>query len=420
MLVSEIADIAKSIRRDLTKKVVAAAVPECDYNWDSHTLESFAAYLSDLKDGSPDVFAPLESRFQFIADIKSEPKNRLLVLEYMEKNGFLPKDAEEKERLLKCKITAQVAAYAASVLDEPRMATVLKMSIINAKNGTGYKSYEIELFSKVPDDAVRTHLPDLVGKLKAYVQNTEHCAECAEPLEFHRGDTQVLILKMDDRPVDVEVLTKDATGFETIAQSPSINLAVMLDAGNRRISVKHRTGKKARAIANIFCDEVLGAESYRFVGEIAYNLDYFAKHSETVIGGTSGGVISSVRVVELYVELPSGKNSRRTYYELENDLYEAIRDELASKKHGGSDQGGSVFPKGTKVRRVKLRVKYDTATKPGLEKTFTLTPTTEDGFKDAPRSVSDTLFALLEKKGIATRRRMPDGVSAGGTDSAGA
>ena len=422
MQIHEIADMVKNIGPVLAEKILASSGVAIEYNWEEHAHDKFAAMLAAVSDGSADDFAAIDERFEAVAALMSAPKNRKIMQDYLADKNMLPEDAEERKKVLGYSC-AKIAAYCVSTLSTDHLKAIKERTYVNAKSGTGWKNFEIELFADIPQNAIADHIPELVENLKSYVKGIEGCADHAVPLAFRRDTDQIFVLKMDDRPVDVEVWKDEASDFTYIAQSQSVKLAVILDEKNNRIGVSYRQGKKAEAIARIFCDTALGSDSYKLAGEITYDLSYFVKNSISNLGGTEDGAVRNVTVVELQVNLLGVKDSRRTYCELKKDLYETIRPELADMVNDPAALSSptSVFPIGTTARKVKLRVEYDTDRKTGLQKTIEFSPTTDTGLKGSPRHVSDGLFRLLHEKGIAKRNEAcNDGKSAGTGDSKGA
>lgn len=411
--INDIVDLAKSIGIELTKKVILSTGIQIQYDWAKHKPELFAGFLGEMKDCHPDDFETIEAKFALIDELKSEPKNRNLMREFLVNFGKLPEDTEERESLLSKYHTAKVAAYCVSVLNDVAIKMLKERTFVYAKRGKDWKNYEIELFCELPKDAVESNESSLTEKLKTFVQDKEGCAEHAVPLSFRTGSKQVFVLKMDDRPVPVELWKDDVDDFDIVAQSHSIKLAVVLDEENERLSVHYRKGRKARAIANIFCDEVLGKDCYRIAGEITYDLSYFIKNTDSNLGGSADGTIKSVTVVELYVNLAGVKDSRRTYFELSKSLYDTIASELSAIR-GDAPQGTpiGVFPIGTTVRRVKLRVCYDTPKKSNVQRMFELTPSSETGFQSATRKIGNALHSILKAKGIIREASSNDGTSA--------
>ncbi|MBR0197143.1 MAG: hypothetical protein IJQ34_03325 [Kiritimatiellae bacterium] len=420
MQINEIVDLAKSAGTELTKKVILSTGIEIEYDWAAHKPETFAALLGGMKESSPDDFETIESKFTAIEELKSEPKNRTLMREFLDKVHKLPEDETERKTLLNTNHTIKVAAYCVSVLDDDELKMLKERTFMNAKRGKDWKNYELEILVKPPDDAVEQHQAKLKDLLKDFVQRREGCAEHAVPLAFRSGTKQVFVLKMDDRPVPVERWAESAKDFNTEMESHSIKLAVTLDDENERLSVHYRKGKKARAIAEIFCNEVLGEECYNITGEVTHDLSYFIKNADAELGGSPDGTIKNVSVVELYVNLAGIKDSRRTYFELSKSLYTTIADELSAVRgEPPEDAPHSVFPIGTTARRVKLRVTYDTAKKKDVQRMFELTPSSEIGFQEAPRRLVEALRGILKARGVIVERKNDDGAVAGAGDSAG-
>jgi len=420
MQINEIVDLAKSAGTELTKKVILSTGIEIEYDWAAHKPETFAALLGGMKESRSDDFETIESKFVLIEELKSEPKNRTLMREFLAKVGKLPEDEAERKTLLNTNHTIRVAAYCVSVLDDDELKMLKERTFMNAKRGNDWKNYELEILVKPSEDAVEQHQSGLMDKLKEFVQRREGCAEHAVPLAFRTGAKQVFVLKMDDRPVPVERWKESEKDFNTEMESHSIKLAVTLDEENERLSVHYRKGRKARAIAEIFCDEVLGADSYNITGEVTHDLSYFIKNADAELGGSPDGTIKTVSVVELYVNLAGIKDSRRMYFELSKSLYTTIADELASVRgEPPMDAPHSVFPIGTTARRVKLRITYDTEKKKDVPRMFELTPTSEIGFQEAPRRLADALRGILKAKGIIVEKKSDDGAVAGAGDSTG-
>lgn len=419
MEVSEIVDIAYSIGQKLAEKVVQSAEVNLDFDWGAFDKTALANTLGEMKDTSRVGYEAIEDKFSFISEMKTVAKNRLLIFDFLGEVNLLPADAKEREAFLMNKSTVKVAAYAATVITKEMMKVLRERTAVNTKSSSGWKHFELELFSDIDPNAVDERKDELAAKIREFVQEKEKCAEYGEPLVFRKGASQVFVLKLDDRPSELEILKKYADGyrFEDIAVSPTIKLAVILDEKNQRIGVHHRKGNKAREIAELFCNIALGRSCYKIVGDVIYDLEYFAKNSQSTMGGKRDSPLKGIRVVELYVDLAGVKDSRRTYFEVSNDLYETIRKELdpirAIEWHDAPD---SVFPIGTRVRRVKLRVDFD-GEKPNMHRTFDLTPTTIDGFNEIPRNVRDALLEVLAEKKIALRREIKDDPSTGASHS---
>lgn len=322
MQINEIVGLAKSAGTELTKKIILSTGIEIEYDWAAHKPETFAALLGGMKESSPDDFETIESKFTAIEELKSEPKSRILMREFLDKVHKLPEDETARKMLLNTNHTIKVAAYCVSVL----VKMLKERMFMNAKRGNDWKNYELEILVKPPDDAVEQHQAKFKDLLNAFVQRREGCAEHAVPLAFRSGTKQVFVLKMDDRPVPIERWAESAKDFNTEMESHSIKLAVTLDDESERLRIHYRKGKKARAIAEIFCNEVLGEEGYSITGEVTHDLSYLIKNVDAELGGSPAGTIKNVSVVELYVNLAGIKDSRRTYFELSKEpLYDHCR-----------------------------------------------------------------------------------------------
>lgn len=419
--VNQLVDLAATIGADLAKDIVQATRVPFEYDWGKFDKASLLAVLGDMAENRHADYAAIDAKFSFIDDVRSNPKNKGFILDFLTQRNLMPEDPKKCQTIAKYRTTLKVAAYAASVLTEDLIALLLKQLSVNEKASCSWKHYELNIGSDIPQNVVADHEENLREILHDYIRNREKCAEYAESLVFRRGESQVFILKVDDRPEDVEVLKRELDGFETIALSRTLKLVVVLDGKNRRIRVLYRKGKKAREIAERFCKETLGGTDCRIVGEIVYDPSYFVKNAVTVIGGKEDGIVKRVKVVELYVNLAGKKDSRRTYFELERDIYETIRKELAPVMEPTIlEMENRIFPIGTSARRVKLRVDYVYGNK-NLHRTIELTPAAEDGLADAPREVRDELFCILSEKGIASRKEYKEnGAVSVPSDSAGA
>ena len=410
MQISDMAAVSKCIGADLTRKVLAKCGIEPDYDWKAHTEESLAKLLGGLAESDRDAYDRIESRFTHIADLKADSKNAKLMLEYLAETNLLPAEAAEREKVLKLRSTAKIAAYCISVMDDNRIRILRERTIITARRGNDWKNYELELHATISPDCVKSHEAELAECLRKYISTKEGCAEHAVPMSFTTGTKQAFVLKMDDRTTESEEWNETARDFSFIERCPSVKLAVTLDTESGRLAVHYREGKQSRKIGELFCDTALGKENYTIAGEVAYDLSKFLERQSSDFGGSEDGVIKSVSIIELYIQLAGMKNSRRTYYELDKNLYDTIRKELAhvaSPPHfAGTNR--PIFPVGTIAKRVKLRATYDTATRRDVHRNFELSEVSESGFQDAPRPISDAMHSLLEKWGVTKKKATSD------------
>ena len=161
MQINEIVDLAKSAGTELTKKVILSTGIEIEYDWAAHKPETFAALLGGMKESRSDDFETIELKFVLIEELKSEPKNRTLMREFLAKVGKLPEDEAERKALLNTNHTIRVAAYCVSVLDDNEPKMLKERTFMNAKRGNDWKNYELEILIKPPEDAVSSINPGL-------------------------------------------------------------------------------------------------------------------------------------------------------------------------------------------------------------------------------------------------------------------
>lgn len=411
MQIDDIVDLAKGIRSALARKVVESTGVGIEYEWEKHNAENFSALLGILKNDRNADFELVSEKFETIDALRAEPKNKKLMQEFLKEEGLLPESAEgltdeqkaEMNVVLKY-TTAQIAAFCVSVLKPDRIQALRDRAYVNERNGNGWKQYDLELHAAIADGAVKSAENALMQNLRSYVHTKEHCAEHAVPLTFNVGDKQVFVLKLDDRPVDIEVWKDEANDFAFVEQCQSVKLAVVLDRKNSRVGINYRKGKKGNDIARIFCDTVLGEGMYDIKGEVSYDLSYFAKHGKSNLGNSKNNKVRNVTVIELHVHLAGSRDSKRVFAEQKKDLYETIRAQSRfDMVEIPEEYAESVFPIGTSVKRVKLRVEYDSERRLGDHKMFEFSDATAVGAMEAPKEVWDSLLQLLQDKKIAKR-----------------
>ncbi len=410
MEIDIIVDLAKKIGKGLMKKVITSTNITFQYNWDEFRSDSFANALAALSPADSDA---VSEKCAVIDGLRSKPNNRAVMLYYLKEKASIPADvAGEIDGFP----TVKVAAVCASVLDKDDIRTLMGRFFVNVRHGNDWKNFEVVISDDVEEDAVANHKNQLVRKLKKYVSDKENCAEHCESSVFRVESRQVLVLKLTDHADQVESWDNSKGAFDYKDIVPSMKLAVVLDDMSDRVSVHYRDGSVAKDILKIFCDEVLGANGYSISGEVKYDLDCFAKKSQACLGDTPSEngrqpLVRKITVVELYVWLGGSKNSRRTYFERDKDIYDEIRREksmLNSSPVGTGDQAQSVFPVGTVVKRVGLRIEYDAPKRPNARRTIELMPNTDNGLGDMPREASDALRKFLEDRQILIKEDVAD------------
>ena len=402
MEIDIIVDMAKKIGKDLMTKVIESTRIAFEYDWDEFSSDSFANALAALSPADADA---VSEKCAVIDELRSKPNNRAVMLCYLKETASIPADvADEIDGFP----TVKVAAVCASVLRKEDIRTLMGRFFVNVRHGNNWKNFEVEISDDVEENAVARHKNQLVRKLKKYVSDKENCAEHCESSVFRIESRQVLVLKLTDHADQVESWDSSMDAFDYKDIVPSMKLAVVLDEMSDRVSVHYRDVSVAKDILRIFCDEVLGANGYSISGEVKYDLNCFAVKSQACLGDapSEDGLppfVRKITVVELYVWLGGSKNSRRTYFENGKDIYDEIRREksmLNSSPVEAGDQAQSVFPVGTLVKRVRLRIEYDAPKRPNARRTIELMPNTDNGLGDMPRKASDALRKFLEDRQI--------------------
>ena len=410
MEIDLIADIAKKIGQPLTKRVIESANITFKYDWESFCADSFTNMLAGL---SPADREAVSEKFTQIEALSKKPDYKAVMLDYLVKMELVPADLAGE---IDGYSTAKVAAVCAAVLDESSIRTISERLFINTRHGNDVKNFEVEIEDDVAETAVKDHEVQLVRKLKKYVADTEHCAENCEASVFAVDGRQAIVLKLTDHPRPVESWNAETNSFDSKDVIPPKKLAVVLDAKSERVSVHYENMSVAGEILGIFCDEVLGPSSYAVSGEVKYDLDRFAMESKARLGDTpsEGGrppLVRNITVVELYVWVGGSKKSRRTYFEDGRDIYEAIREEMAMMVNStvrAGDRAQSVFPVGTSVKSVRLRIEYDAPKRPNARRIIDLKPNTDNGLGDMPRDASDALRKFLEDRKVMIKQDVAD------------
>ena len=263
-------------------------------------------------------------------------------------------------------------------------------ALINNYSPGEWKSFDLALNNDPERGLIKKHETDLMKAIVKAISSREyrghHCrCEC-----YTVGDKENIVFKMTDHKSADEFWNDEEQDFKPTEGSKAFKIVLSFDYDNYRMSILYTSNPaRCKELSTILADALFGKDGYKRIDEVRYTISQF-KDKSTLPSMPEVG-IKSATVIGLDLLLDGSRRRRRSYFEADRDLQNAIRAEFHETIIGKET---------TTVQRVTIRITYDSHKKTDVTRTFKISECSIGGLMSAPRRIQKAFKEYMRKYGI--------------------
>lgn len=381
----EVNEIVKRIDKELLEKFFEKlGVTELDEDWKKSNSRNIKPLCDALAKQPDSVQEEVGMALEEISPVGREGKNIPVIMSALSDMGLEPPQGFEEWN------APRMATWCWINLSEPQWARLKGRALINNYSPGEWKSFDLAFKEEPERGRIEAKKEELMSALAKAISSREyrghHCrCEC-----YVIAERENVVFKLTDHKSADEVWDEAAQDFKPTEGSKAFKVVLSFDYDTYRMSILYTSNpQRCKELSYVLADALFGKDGYKRIEEVRYTISQFKDKSRLPSMPSVG--IKSATVVGLDLLLEGSKKRRRSYFEAERDLQDAIRQEAHEDV---------IAQESTTVQRVTIRITYDSEKKKDVTRTFRISECSISGLMAAPKKIQKAFKAYMAKHGI--------------------
>lgn len=280
---------------------------------------------------------------------------------------------------------ATLATWCRMHLEPDQWRTLCGRANLNALKQTDWLCFDLDFPDPPPPALMARRAELLVQAARDFAVLHEYRGHHAKYECYSVENRDYIVFKLTDHMASEEFWDDALQDYTPLEAARPFRIVLSFNYDTSRLALFYPgPAPYAESLSRDLAGILFKDCAYRRMEPLCYDLQNLKTQWELALPPAETDLRRAV-VVGLDLQLGNSNRSRRSYFEADANLTEALREEIGDERLERAQ-----------VKRVQLRLFYDTARRAGQTRTFRISETGISSLYDAPKCVQNMLRALLE------------------------
>lgn len=280
---------------------------------------------------------------------------------------------------------ATLVAWCRARLDPAQWRTLCGRANLDALKQTDWYCFDLDFPSPPPHALMTRRAEPLVQAARAFATRHEYRGHHAKYECYSVENRDYIVFKLTDHPASEEFWDDTLQDYAPLEAAKPFRIVLSFNYDTDRLALFYPgPAPYAESLSRDLAEILFADCAYTRMQPLRYDLQRLKNKWELALPPAHTGLKRAV-LVGIDLQLGDSNRSRRSCFEADANLAEALREELGDERLENA-----------RVKRVQLRLVYDTPRRANSTRSFRITETGIAGLYSAPKCVQNMLCALLE------------------------